>query len=170
MIEEIASLSNLKSLRTLKLESCINITDVGLYRGVNVCQLRELDVKLCPEIRGDFVYAKFDRLSSAGSKDGVRLFNSLRTLNLNQCVNFALESLIFVVDNAPFLRELGVSAVPAVDSRFVAHLIHAKKLLSHLDVSFCPNVSEASLDAYEHVLFAGFGSREFVLDRRFINK
>lgn len=161
-------LKDLKNLRTLKLESCINITDVGLYRGVDLCQLKELDVKLCPEVKGDFVYAKFDRLGDESSNP--RLFNNLKTFNLNQCVNFNVDCLRFVVDNAPFLRELSVSSIVSVDVGFIQHLVRIRKLLALFDVSFCMNVTEASVDAYEHVLFNGFGSKEFVLDRRFISK
>ena len=167
LIEEAVSLNNLKSLRTLRLESCINITDLGLYKGIDFSQLKELDVKLCPEIKGDFIYTKFDQ-----SNDGQRQqhFTNLKILNLNQCVNFKAENLMLIVDNAPFLRELNVSAIPSVDNQFIRYLTSTKRLLTHFDVSFCPNISESVLETYEQLLFNGFGSREFVLDKRFISK
>lgn len=162
------SLRNLKFLKTLKLESCINISDVGLYKGIDLSQLVELDIKLCTGINGDFIYSKFDEHTT--KMENVKLFNNLKILNVNQCVNFKMESLMFIVNNAPFLRELSISALPNIDNQFIKHLTNSKKLLSLFDISFCANINESFVEAYEQFLYNEFGSREFILDKRFISK
>lgn len=164
--KKVVSLKNLAHLKVLKLESCINITDLGLFKGVNLTQLKELDIKLCTNVTGDFIYNSLGDVVN----QQIKLFNNLRILNINQCTSFKQECLSFIVNNAPYLRELSVSSVPDVKNELIEQLIRMRKVLSVLDVSFCSNLNEPVVDNYEQFLYNEFGSREFVLDRRFISR
>ncbi len=155
------SLKNLRRLKVLKMESCVNITDNGLSSGIDLNQLRELDIKLCTNLTGKFLDSH---------EDNFRILNNLKAINLNQCTSFLEENLYRILENSPNLKELSVSALPAINSRMVEVLLEQKKVLSLLDVSFCSNINESDLMRYEHFLYSEFGSREFCLDKRFINK
>jgi hypothetical protein len=91
-------------------------------------------------------------------------------LNLNQCTAFAEENLYRIIESAPNLKELSMSAVPSVRNRMVEVLLEKKRLLTLLDVSFCSEINESEIMKYEQFLYGEFGSREFNLDRRFITK
>jgi hypothetical protein len=166
--DEMLSLRNLKKLKVLRLESCVNVTNAGLFYGLDLGELDELDIKLCTNINGEFIYSMLQ--FSDGDFTGRILFNKLRSLNVNQCMTFREENLMFIVENAPNLRELSVSALPTVTDTLVDLLLRLKRMLVLFDVSFCPNVSESSVDKYEMFLFNEFGSKEFFLDKRFISK
>ncbi len=156
------SLKRLKKLKTLKLESCKNITDVGLKNGVNLFQLKELDIKLCTNITGSFVDIVETNVNM--------FFISLRCLNLNQCIGLEEKNVLKLIRSAPNLRELSLSAISSISNTIVDVLLDEKRMLLTLDISFCPNLSESELDRYEQFLFNELGSREFVLDKRFISK
>jgi hypothetical protein len=160
------SFKNLRKLKQLRLESCVNVTNAGLFFGLNLGEIEELDIKLCTNINGEFVYG----LLEEAYENGGILFNKLRVLNVNQCLGFHEESLLFIVEQAPNLRELSVSTLPCVTDKLIDQLLRLKRLLSLFDVSFCPNVSEAAVERYETFLFNEFGSREFLLDKRFVSK
>lgn len=164
---ETISLRNLTSLKVLKLESCINISNAGLYYGLDLSQMRELDLKLCTNVNGDFIYSLIDRNPSETSG---RTFANLRVLNLNQCVQFKEESILYIIENASNLKQLSVSALPGVTNSIIDLLLSKKRRLELFDVSFCPNVNEATLEKYEQFLYNEFGSKEFILDKRFISK
>ena len=155
------SLRRLKRLKVLKMGSCLNITDTGLSNGINLFQLQELDLKLCTKISGRF-------LDIINPDD--RIFNNLKTLNLNQCIGIQEEYLLKLINCSPNIRELNVSAVPAVTDHLVDTLLKKKRLLSLLDVSFCSNLKEIDIDRYEQFLYNEFGSQEFILDKRFISR
>ena len=161
------SLRNLKRLRVLRMESCRNVSDMGLLSGVDVSQLRELDVKLCTGLAGSFLFA-----SAVNELSNFKLFPHMRTFNVSQCTRFSEESLLLLVENAPRLRELAVSSVQAVTSRLCEALMRERRALTRLDVSFCPSVSERAVDAYEQFLYASefASSRDFHIDKRFISK
>ena len=162
---EILSFKNLTKLKVLKLESCVNISNAGLYYGVELAQLEELDLKLCTSINGDFIFSLVDSTNQTSLS-----LNNLKTLNLNQCAKFKEENLAFIIENARNLRELSVSALPNVTNAIIDLLHRSRRFLALFDVSFCPQVNEASVDMYEQFLFSEFGSRDFVLDKRFISK
>ena len=154
-------LRNLRLLRVLKMEACVNITDEGLLNGVNLLQLQEIDLKLCTGLTGDFM-------------DGINFkqntFSCLKALNLNQCVKFKETNLIKIIENSPNLRQLNCSAISSITNQIIEVLFKQKKLLTYFDISFCPNVNESAVDKYEQFLYNEFGSREFHLDKRFITK
>lgn len=156
------SLKQLKKLKTLKLESCKNITDIGLTNGINLFQLKELDLKLCTRITGSFVDVVDTNVKM--------ILNNLRCLNLNQCIGFEENNIMKILRSSPNLRELDLSAVTSVSNALVDVLLEERTLLLALDVSFCPNLNESEIDRYEQFLDNEHGSREFVLDKRFINK
>lgn len=161
-IEEIkcdASLKNLKFLKVLKLESCINVSDIGLSSGVNLAKLNELDIKLCTNITGDFIVSGLELDSN---KNGSRQsFNNFRTVNLNQCIKLKEDNLILLVENSPNLRELSISAIPSISNRLVECLLRLKKMLVSVDISFCQSINETCVEKYEQFLYNEFGLREF---------
>lgn len=166
-----ASLRNLRSLRVLRMESCTNITDAGLKNGIDLSQLEELDIKLCTNITGEFIYSSADgEESTSRAKIAKNKYSRLKILNLNQCVKFGEENLIEIVENAPNMRELNVSAITNITNHLISVLLKHKRLLSTIDVSFCSNVSESYIEKYEQFLYNEFGSREFHLDKRFVSK
>ena len=57
-LEDDISLKFLKKLKTLKLQNCTNVTDLGITHGLNLSQLLELDIKLCTNISGLLVNKK----------------------------------------------------------------------------------------------------------------
>ena len=170
------SLKKLKHLKVLRLESCVNISDIGLFNGVNLGQLYELDIKLCTNINGDFIFSlmkdfeKNAALSSQFNKKNLKLFNNLKVLNLNQCIKFKQDNLLNIVEHAPNLRELSVSAISSISNSLIELLLNLKKLLVYLDISFCPSINESWVEKYEQYLYSEFGSREFHLDKRSISK
>jgi hypothetical protein len=97
-------------------------------------------------------------------------FISLRCLNLNQCIGLEEKNVLKLIRSAPNLRELSLSAISSISNTIVDVLLDEKRMLLTLDISFCPNLSESELDRYEQFLFNELGSREFVLDKRFISK
>ncbi len=155
------SLKTLHRLKTFKMEACVNISDRGLSSGINLHRLHELDIKLCTNVTGSFVDSDQNRPEQ---------FSNLRSLNLNQCTAFAEENLYRIIESAPNLKELSMSAVPSVRNRMVEVLLEKKRLLTLLDVSFCSEINESEIMKYEQFLYGEFGSREFNLDRRFITK
>ena len=173
------SFRNLKKLRILKMESCVNLTDLCILNGIYLENLIELDIKLCTNMTGEFLnrHAKdkynmrqmIDEQNSL-NPNSFKLFTNLKVLNLNQCIQFKEDNLLVIVENAPNLRELNISAVQSVSNKLVELLLKNKKLLTLLDISFCPNINESVLDKYEQFLSNEFGSREFHLDKRFISK
>ena len=94
----------------------------------------------------------------------------VRVFNLNQCVRFKEDNLLFVIEHAANLRELNVSAVASVSNQLIRDLLKRKRLLTACDISFCPGVNESEVERYEQFLYSEFGSREFHLDKRFIGK
>lgn len=160
------SLKNLRYLRVLKLESCVNISDIGLYNGMNLTQLNELDIKLCTNVNGDFIYSYLkDQINNSR-----KLFNNLKVLNLNQCIKFKEENLIFILEGSPNLRELSISALSLISNQIIETLLKIRKLLVLFDISFCSNINESQVEKYEQFLYNEFGLREFFLDKRFISK
>jgi hypothetical protein len=159
------SLKNLKRLRTLRMESCVNVTDLGLFCGVNLHTLQELDIKLCSNLTGDFVNYCIESLPLSD-----HLLRNLRVFNINQCINFKEANILKLVNNAPYLRELNASAVNSLSDNLIRALLEKRLLLHKLDISFCSFISERIVDKYEQLLYAEFGSREFHLDKRSIGK
>jgi hypothetical protein len=174
--ETAITLKNLKNLKVLRLENCINITDIGLYNGINFNQLSELDLKLCTNVNGDFIFGSIERselvagATASYSLRNLKLFNSLKVLNLNQCIKFKEDNLMRIIENSPNLKELSISAITTITNNTIDLLLRLKKLLILLDVSFCPSINEANVDKYEQYLNNEFGSREFKLDKRFVSK
>ena len=169
------TLKNLKNLKVLRLESCINITDIGLYNGIHINQLSELDLKLCTNVNGDFIFGSIERSELLSGASGfalrnLKLFNSLKVLNLNQCIKFKEDNLLRIIENSPNLKELSISAINTISNNTIDLLLRLKKLLILLDVSFCPSINEANVDKYEQYLNNEFGSREFKIDKRFVSK
>ncbi|RNA11116.1 F-box LRR-repeat 13-like isoform X2 [Brachionus plicatilis] len=152
------TLKNLRSLKVLKLESCVNITDLGIFNGLNWKQLIEFDIKLCTNITGDFV------------KDEDEAFSNLKILSLSQCVKFEEENLLKIVEKSPNLRELGVAGLSNVTNNLIDVLLILKKLLVFLDISFCSDINESYVDRYEQFLSNDFGIRDYKIDKRFISK
>lgn len=144
------------------MESCVNITDRGLSNGIDLFKLRELDIKLCTNITGDFI--------NQVELNGRRILNNLKTLNLNQCISFKQENLFLIIENSPNLRELNLSAISLITNDLIDVLLIQKRLLSLFDISFCQNINNTEVERYEQFLYTEFGSREFTLDKRFINK
>jgi hypothetical protein len=169
---------NLKKLRILKMESCVNLTDLCILNGIYLENLIELDLKLCTNITGEFLNRyvkdqyKYQMINEQNmlNPNSFKSFTNLKILNINQCIKFKEDNLLIIVENAPNLRELNVSAVQTVSNRLVDLLLKNKKLLTLLDISFCPNLNESVVDKYEQFLSSEFGSREFHLDKRFISK
>lgn len=168
ILDENVSFKNLKYLKILRMESCVNISDIGLYNGINLSQLQELDIKLCTNVSGNFINSLLKDDSNNGNT--YQEFNNLKTLNLNQCIKFEEENLIRLIENSPNLKELNLSAITSVTNRVIQLLLKLRKLLILLDVSFCPNINESWVEKYEQFLSNEFGSREFHLDKRFISK
>lgn len=162
MNSQVFSLKCLKNLKILKMESCVNITDKGLSNGIELFQLRELDIKLCTNITGDFI--------NQVELNGSRILNNLKTLNLNQCILFKQENLCTIIKNSPNLRELNLSAISLVTNDLIDVLLAYRRLLTLFDISFCQNINNTEVERYEQFLYTEFGSREFTLDKRFINK
>ncbi|CAF0730981.1 unnamed protein product [Brachionus calyciflorus] len=154
------SLKNLSSLKVLKLEACVNVSDLGLFNGVNWKKLNELDIKLCTNISGDYVK---DEMSK-------KYFSNFKTLNLNQCLKFKEENLLFLVENSPNLRELSVGGLSCVTNNLIETLLRMRKLLVLLDISFCTDVNESCVEKYEQFLLNEYGLRDFFIDKRFISK
>lgn len=164
-LEPAVNMRQLRNLRVLKMESCINISDMGLRNGVDLARLSELDVKMCTNLTGEFILTNTTDQSAKKTT-----YSNLKCLDLSQCVNFKEEHLVEIVENSPNLRELNVSAISSVTNLLLSVLLEKKRLLSLLDVSFCTNVSEAYVEKYEQFLFNEFGSREFNIRKRFINQ
>jgi hypothetical protein len=173
---EILSFKSLKRLKILKLESCVNLTDSGLFYGLNLEQIEELDIKLCTSINGDFVNSVLgDQEKAAKEKETDRQqkefkLSNFKSLNLNQCTKFKEENLMFIIRNAPNLRHLNLSNSPTITNRLIDLLLNRKKILIECDFSFCSSLSESHAEKYEQFLFNEFGSREFRLDKRFLSK
>ena len=91
LTQENLSLKNLKHLKVLKMESCVNITDTGIANGIHLSKLQELDIKLCTNVTGDFV--NLDNHSGFNEK----IFNNLKTLNLSQCTALAEKNLYKII-------------------------------------------------------------------------
>ena len=76
------------------MESCVNLTDLGLFSGINLSQLSELDLKLCTNVSGDFVFGSI----GGNESKNLGLFNSLKILNFNQCIKFKEENLLKIIE------------------------------------------------------------------------
>lgn len=153
-----SSLKNLRHLKVLKLESCVNITDLGIYNGINWKQLVEFDVKLCINVTGDFV------------KSEEKTFTNLKILSLNQCIKFEENNLLYIIDRSPNLRELSVAGLSNVTNNLIDTLLRLRKFLVFFDVSFCLNLNETNVEKYEQFLCSEFGMRDFKVDKRFVSK
>ena len=158
ILKENFSLKNLRNLKKVRMESCVNISDTGLIRGLNLHHLQELDIKLCTNVNGDFFV-------EAG-----KALNNLKTVNLNQCIKFKEENILWLVEHASNLKELSVSALPNVTDQLIECLRAKKRLLHVLDVSFCANIHDSAVELYEVLLYNEFGSHEFHLDKRFVSR
>jgi len=171
MVEDL-SLKNLRQLKTLRMEACVNISDIGLANGLELAQLHELDIKLCTNITGDFVLSTIQPQTNSQiiTEERNNECLKLRVLNLNQCLKFKEENLIAIVESSPDLRELNVSAISNISNKLVECLLRLKKFLHVFDVSFCSYINESIVDKYEHFIINEFGSCEFHLDKRFIKK
>ena len=55
LTKENLSLKNLKQLKVLKMESCVNITATGIANGINLSKLQELEIKLCTSVTSDHI-------------------------------------------------------------------------------------------------------------------
>jgi hypothetical protein len=171
LVEDL-SLKNLRKLKILRMEACVNISDIGLANGLELSQLHELDIKLCTNITGDFI------LNTIQCQENNQNINAeinrrslkLKVLNLNQCLKFKEQNLLAIVESSPDLHELSVSAISNISNKLIECLLHLKKFLHVLDVSFCSYINESIVDKYEHFIINDFGSSEFHLDKRFIKK
>jgi hypothetical protein len=150
-IDENVSIYNLKNLKVLKMESCRNISDKGLLSLFNILQMREIDVKLCSNITGEFL--KYSALTSS--------LNCLRILNLNQCSQLNESYLIDFLKRASYLKELNVSGISSISDNLIDTLLNNKHSLRHFDVSFCSNVTKSKAKIYEQFLYDKFGASEF---------
>lgn len=163
-IDQTISLKNLKKLRILRLESCINVSDFGLENGVPLEQLYEFDIKLCTNIKGHFI-------KNFASNTGINGSNlNLKIFNINQCVDYKYDYLIELLKYCKHLKQLHTSGCPAMTNQIIDYLLNNKIILNKLDVSYCSNVNEATIDAYEQFLFNQYLSREFFIDKRFVSK
>lgn len=154
----VATIKNLCNLKVLKMESCSNITDLGIFNGINWKELIEFDIKLCTNVTGDFV------------KDEDSKFSNLKVLSLNQCLKFEENNLLYLIEKAPNLRELGVAGISNVTNNLIDALLRLKKMIVSLDISFCSDINETIVDKYEQFLFNDFGIRDYKIDKRFISK
>lgn len=153
-----SSLKNLRELKVLKLESCSNITDLGIYNGINWEKLVEFNLNLCTNVTGDFV------------KSEEKSFTNLKILTLNQCLKFEEDNLLYLIERSPNLKELAVAGLSNVTNNLIDTLLRLRKFLVLFDISFCSNMNESNVDKYEQFLCNVIRIRDFKIDKRFISK
>lgn len=152
------NVNDLKMIKVLKIEACDNLTDASVRRFFEMDNLVELDLRLCTNLKGDFVDADSQQRAN------------LSRLNLNKCINVGEANLIRVLKACLHLRELGASGCEGMTNNVMNYLMESRSVLNRLDVSYCTSVSESVVENYEQFLSSEFALTEFNIEKKFISR
>ncbi|XP_070554419.1 uncharacterized protein [Ptychodera flava] len=124
----------LRGLQSLSLNACQHITDVGISLGIRFCELKHLDLSMCPKITDE------------GLKAIAQNNRSLEEVRVSQCQKITDTGVTMVARNLIRLVLLDLSSCDNVTDQSLVSLSKYCRCLRHLDVSMCGQITRDGVD------------------------